>query len=135
MVHLSRLVKMDFLQGRRERNGEAYIFWYVDPLSAARTKQKAIFTCLKTQKPSSPLRVRDEGLTRASWYHPGSVLNDQSPFTTLPLARYVGEAESITRVSRIQARRRVQQYLDWLAPSANSLRNVVSMTAFNIPFC
>jgi hypothetical protein len=53
MVHMSRLVKMDFLQGLSERKGEAYIFWYVEPLSAARTKQKAIFTCLKTQKPSS----------------------------------------------------------------------------------
>ena len=38
MVHMSRLVKMDFLQGRSERTGEAYIFWYLEPLSAARTK-------------------------------------------------------------------------------------------------
>ena len=41
---------MDFLQGRSERNGEAYIFGYVEPLSDTRTKQKAIFIGLEEQK-------------------------------------------------------------------------------------
>jgi hypothetical protein len=44
---------MDFLRGRSERNGEAYVSWYVEPLSAARTKQKTIFIDLKKQKPPS----------------------------------------------------------------------------------
>jgi hypothetical protein len=45
---------MDFLQGRRERSGDAYVLWYVESLSAARTKQKTIFIGLKKQKPPSP---------------------------------------------------------------------------------
>jgi hypothetical protein len=38
---------MDFLQGGSPRNGEADIVWYIEPLSVARTKQKAIFTGLE----------------------------------------------------------------------------------------
>ena len=41
---------MDLLQGRSPRNGEAYIFWYAEPLGATRTKQKTIFIGLKEQK-------------------------------------------------------------------------------------
>lgn len=41
---------MDFLQGRSPRSGEAYIFRYVEPVSVARTKQKAIFIGLEEQK-------------------------------------------------------------------------------------
>jgi len=45
---------MDFLQGRSKQKGESYFSTYVEPLGDARTKQKAIFTSPKTQKPSSP---------------------------------------------------------------------------------
>ena len=33
-------------QGRSKRGGEAYVFWYVEPLSAARTKLGDIFNIL-----------------------------------------------------------------------------------------
>jgi hypothetical protein len=41
---------MDFLQGRSPRNGEAHIFWYVEPLRVTSTKPKTIFIGLKEQK-------------------------------------------------------------------------------------
>ena len=54
---------MDFLQGRSERNGEAYVFWYVELLSDTRTKQKTIFIGVTNTKALIPF-VRYEGLTR-----------------------------------------------------------------------
>jgi len=45
----------------------------------------------------------------APWYHPDSARMARLQSDALRLARHVGNAESITLVSRIQARRRVQQ--------------------------
>ena len=40
------MFKKAFQQGRSERRGEAYAFWYVEPLSDARTKLGGFFNVL-----------------------------------------------------------------------------------------
>src|SRR5262249_16264157 len=95
------LVKMRFLQGRSKRGGKAYISPYVEPLSAARTQQKAIFTSPKNTKTSIP-KFRDEGFPHSvvpPWFGDGRQL---LPFIALHSARYEGKAESITLGSRIR---------------------------------
>jgi hypothetical protein len=37
---------MDLRPGRSERRSEAYVFWYVEDLSDARTKPQSIFSIL-----------------------------------------------------------------------------------------
>jgi len=70
---------------------------------------------------------------KTPWYHPDSARTSPSLSDALHSARHEGKTESITRISRIQARRRVQQDSDWLAPSANSLQKC-GMIAVTILF-
>ena len=73
---------MDFLQGRSERNGQAYVCWYVEPLSDTERSRKPLSSASETQKPSS-LLCRDEGLTRfvvPPWF---GVERPLRPFPTL----------------------------------------------------
>ena len=44
-----RLFKKPVQQGRSERNGEAYVVRYVEPLSEARTQQAGFFNSLLSQ--------------------------------------------------------------------------------------
>ena len=41
-----RMFKKAFQRGRSERGGESYSFWYVEPLSDARTKLEDFFNIL-----------------------------------------------------------------------------------------
>lgn len=44
-----RLFKKPVQQGHRERNGEAYVVWYIEALSDARTKLAGFFNSLLSQ--------------------------------------------------------------------------------------
>ena len=90
--------------------------------SRLRTPMGGVFGDLKMQKP--PSLTPGTEASKTPWYHPDSVRTSPSWSDTLHSARHEGKTESITRISWIQARRRVQQDSDWLAPSANSLQNV-----------
>jgi hypothetical protein len=92
---------MRFLQGRGKRDGKAYITSYVEPLSKARTQQKAIFTSPENTKASIP-QDRDEGFTHSvvpPWFGNGRLL---LPFIALHSARHGGKTESATLGSRIR---------------------------------
>ena len=69
---------MEFLQGQ--------------PISSSSSKDKSLHPRWR-----SGTKAR-----RASWYHPGSVLNDRWVIPHPHSARHGGKAESITLVSRIQ---------------------------------
>ena len=114
---------MDFLQGRSKRDGEAYIVSYVESLSAARTKQKSIFTSLKTTSlhPDAQGR-RLQQLRGTTLIQPEQHASRSEPFI---MPTHGGETEPPTSSFRDSARRRVPRCTGWFAPSTSSLRSVL----------